>query len=138
MTLDGFVRLLPTRGSPQRREPNDTETYEVVAEFSERREAEVISRHAPVELARMSRLTIMGELAGSIIHEINQPLTAIVTNAEACLRFLDLDVPDLDETRAAIADLARDSRRLSDVVHSLRALARKSGPVNGGGQSRKT
>lgn len=69
----------------------------------------------------------MGELAGSIIHEINQPLAAIVTNAEASLRWLDREVPELDEAREAISDLVRAGRRAADVIKRLNALARKSG-----------
>ena len=68
-----------------------------------------------------------GELAGSIIHEINQPLAAIVTNAEASLRWLDREVPELDEAREAISDLVRAGRRAADVIKRLNALARKSG-----------
>jgi signal transduction histidine kinase len=70
----------------------------------------------------------MGELAASIAHEINQPLGAIVTNANACLRWLNRDKPDLDEAREAISRIARDGMRAGDVIRGLRALAKKSGP----------
>jgi C4-dicarboxylate-specific signal transduction histidine kinase len=68
----------------------------------------------------------MGELAGSIIHEINQPLAAVVGGAQACLRWLDRDPPNLSEARYAISQVARDGLRAADVVKGLRALARKS------------
>jgi signal transduction histidine kinase len=76
----------------------------------------------------MARLTTMGELTASIAHEINQPLAAIVTQSEAALRFLDRDEPDLDEVQDAFSSIRRDGMRASEVIRSLRALAKKSGP----------
>jgi signal transduction histidine kinase len=70
----------------------------------------------------------MGELAASIAHEINQPLGAIVTNANASLRWLNRDKPDLDEAREATARIVRDGMRAGDVIRGLRALAKKTGP----------
>jgi signal transduction histidine kinase len=69
----------------------------------------------------------VGELAGSIIHEINQPLAAVIGNAEVCVRWLDRPEPDLMEARNAISRLVRDGRRAADVIAGLRALAQKSG-----------
>jgi C4-dicarboxylate-specific signal transduction histidine kinase len=68
----------------------------------------------------------MGELAGSIIHEINQPLAAMLGNTEVWLRWLNRDPPNLTEARDAIYHLARDGHRAADVIKGLRALARKS------------
>jgi C4-dicarboxylate-specific signal transduction histidine kinase len=70
----------------------------------------------------------MGELTASIGHEINQPLTAIVTQSEAALRFLDRDEPDLDEVQDALSAIRQDGMRAGEVIRGLRALARKSGP----------
>lgn len=70
----------------------------------------------------------MGELTASIAHEINQPLTAIVTQSDAALRFLNREEPDLDEVRDALSCIAQDGMRAADVIRGLRALARKSGP----------
>jgi PAS domain S-box-containing protein len=124
---DGAIRFLDVIGSPKMSDEGTLVYFGTIADITERRNVEEALRLAQSELARVSRLTTMGELAGSIIHEINQPLAAMVTNAEASIRLLALDVPDLEETRAAIADLARDGRRISEVVMSLRSLARKSG-----------
>jgi C4-dicarboxylate-specific signal transduction histidine kinase len=99
----------------------------LVAERRERRKAEKALSCAQAELARVTRLSAVGELAGSIIHEINQPLAAIVTNAEACLCWLDRDQPDLTEARSAISGLVLDGQRAADVVKGLRALVRRSG-----------
>lgn len=77
------------------------------------------------ELARASRLSSLGELAGSIIHEINQPLTAIVANAQASLRWLAREEPDLAEAQEAVAAILDAGRRAGDIVAGLRALARR-------------
>jgi C4-dicarboxylate-specific signal transduction histidine kinase len=80
------------------------------------------------ELAHFARLTTMGELAASIIHEINQPLSAVVTNASAGMRWLDRKPPDVDETRATLSRIAMDGVRAGDVIKGLRALAKRTGP----------
>jgi C4-dicarboxylate-specific signal transduction histidine kinase len=124
---DGSIKYVQSTGHPGVNAAGDLEFVGTVMDITERRRAEEALRRAQEELARVSRLSTMGELAGSIIHEISQPLAAIVTNAEACLRWLNRDVPDLDEARDAISDLARAGRRAADVVKSLKALARKAG-----------
>jgi C4-dicarboxylate-specific signal transduction histidine kinase len=70
----------------------------------------------------------MGELAASIAHEINQPLAAMVTNSDACLRWLAKDRPDLDEVRQATELIIEDGHRAGNIIRSVRALAGKSGP----------
>jgi PAS domain S-box-containing protein len=90
--------------------------------------AEKALQQAQGELARMARLTTMGELVASIAHEINQPLTAVLANGNACLRWLNRDEPDLDEARNALSRIVSDGTRAGEVIRGLRALARKSGP----------
>jgi len=68
----------------------------------------------------------LGELTASIAHEVNQPLTGVVTNGSACLRLLDLDPPDLAEVRSAVDSIIGDGMRASNVVQRLRALAKKT------------
>ena len=102
-----------------------------IIDITERKRAEAEHerlRQLEADLARMNRLTTMGELTASIAHEINQPLAAIVTQSEAALRFLDRDEPDLDEARDALSSIAQDGMRAGEVIRGLRALARKSGP----------
>jgi signal transduction histidine kinase len=70
----------------------------------------------------------MGALAASISHEVNQPLAAVVTNADACLMWLSADQPNLDEARAAVESIAREGTRASDVVRRIRAMFSKSAP----------
>ena len=98
-------------------------TAAVRAEYAEKALQEV-----QAELARVVRLTTMGELVASISHEINQPLAAIVTNADACLRWLNRRKPNLAEARDALSRIARSGARAGEVIRGLRALAKKSGP----------
>ena len=97
-------------------------------DISDRRRAEEALRNAEAELIRVARLTTMGELLASIAHEINQPLAAVATSGNACLRWLNRDEPDLDEARDAASRVVRDAHRAGDVIRSLRALTKKSEP----------
>jgi signal transduction histidine kinase len=90
-----------------------------------RRRAETASRVALSDLARVSRLTTIGEMTASIAHEINQPLGAIVTNGEAGLRWLANATPDLGEARAALARIVSNGHRASDVINRIRAMLKK-------------
>ena len=90
--------------------------------------AEEKLRRNQTELAHMTRITTMGELAVSIAHEVNQPLMAIVTNAGTCLRWLDDAQLDIDQARRAAERIVRDGHRAADVISSIRALARKTPP----------
>jgi PAS domain S-box-containing protein len=99
-----------------------------VLDLTERKRGEEALRNAQAELTRVARLTTMGELAASIAHEINQPLTGLVSSGHACLRWLASDTPKLDEVRRAVERIVRDGHRAGDIIRSLRALARKSGP----------
>jgi PAS domain S-box-containing protein len=83
-------------------------------------------RDAQMDLARVTRVTTLGELTASIAHEVNQPLAAAVANAEACLRWLDRDTPDLAAARRSVEWVIEDSRRASEVIRRVRALAKKS------------
>lgn len=82
---------------------------------------------AQAELAHVTRVMAMGELASSIAHEINQPLAAIVNNGSACLRWLTGDSPNLDEAREAAQHIIRDGKRAGDVITRIRAILRKTG-----------
>jgi PAS domain S-box-containing protein len=88
--------------------------------------AEQALRKAQAELAHVTRVTTLGELTASIAHEINQPLAAVVTNAEACLRWLDREIPDLDAARRSVEWVISDGNRASEVMRHVRALANKT------------
>jgi PAS domain S-box-containing protein len=77
------------------------------------------------ELAHVTRVTTLNALTASIAHEVNQPLSGIVSNGSACLRWLANDVPDLDEIREAVGDIVRDGKRAAEVIARIRALATK-------------
>jgi C4-dicarboxylate-specific signal transduction histidine kinase len=79
-----------------------------------------------MELAHVTRVTTLGELAASIAHEVNQPLAAVVANAEACLRWLGRGTPDLDAARRSAEWIIDDGNRASDVIRRVRALANKT------------
>jgi PAS domain S-box-containing protein len=81
---------------------------------------------AQAELAHVTRVTTLGELTASIAHELNQPLAAVVTNAEACLRWLDRETPDLDAARRSAEWAINDGIRASEVMRRVRALADKT------------
>jgi len=105
----------------------------VVVDINERKRAEeelhqkeISLREAQSELAHVSRVTTMGELAASIAHEVSQPLAGIVTNANASLRWLGAESPNLDEARECIRRIIRDGNRSSDVVSRMRTLFKKA------------
>jgi C4-dicarboxylate-specific signal transduction histidine kinase len=81
-------------------------------------------RKAQAELAHVTRVTTLGELTASIAHEINQPLAAIIANAEACLSWLDRNPPDLEAARRSAEWIVEDGNRASEVIRRVRALAK--------------
>ena len=103
----------------------------LVEDITERKRAEMAWHDAREALSRATRLTVMGELSASIAHEINQPLSAIITNGRACERFLDFSPPDLDEVKDAVGEIVRDGKRASEVLSRIRAMSRNSAPERG-------
>ena len=99
-----------------------------VVDLSERKRAEEALNHAQSALAHMTRVTTLGELTASIAHEVNQPLAAIVNNASACLSLLSREPADVEELRAALADINSDAERASAVIERVRAMAKRSAP----------
>ena len=88
----------------------------------ERTQAEEALHQAQAELARVTRVTTLGELTASIAHEVNQPLAAIIADASACLRWLAADRPDLDSIREALDAVVKDGERAAEVIARIRAL----------------
>ena len=89
-------------------------------------QAEQALRKTQAELAHVTRVTTLGELTASIAHEVNQPLAAVVANADACLRWLDRGTPDLAAARRSVEWVINDAHRASEVVRRVRALANKT------------
>ena len=98
----------------------------LIASLSEQKRAEEALREAQADLAHVTRVTTLGEIAASIAHEVNQPLAAVVANAEACLRWLGREIPDLDAARRSVEWIIDDANRASEVIRRVRALANKS------------
>src|SRR6266478_3978385 len=85
-------------------------------------------REVQAQLAHVTRMTTLGEVTASFAHELNQPLTAVVNNANACLGLLPSGRPDLDEVRNALADIVSDADRASAIIERVRGLAKRSSP----------
>ena len=105
--------------------------------ITERRLAEEALRVMQAELAHVNRVTTMGQLSASIAHEVNQPIAATVTNAQAALRWLRAQPPDLDEVRASLGQIVEDGKRAGDVIGRIRALIKKAPPRKDGSTSTK-
>jgi len=102
----------------------DVELEGIITDITERKAAEQALLDARSELARAVRLASLGELAGSIVHEINQPLTGIIASAEACLRWLTRDPAEPDEASKSATRVIEQGHQASDVVAGLRSLVR--------------
>jgi PAS domain S-box-containing protein len=122
----GSIRWFLARGRLPRRTdgaaPRMLGTY---TEITERKEAELEVERQHNELAHLSRVTTLGTLSGALAHELNQPLTAILSNAQAALRFLARDAANLDEVRDILRDIVEDDRRASEVIQRLHLLLKK-------------
>jgi len=94
----------------------------VIVDISARRRAIEDWRRGQSEVARATRLTTMGVLAASIAHEVNQPLSGVVTNGQAAERWLRANPPDLDEARAALSRIVRDGNRAAEIIRSIRNI----------------
>ena len=126
---DGEYRWFLFRGEPLRDEVGKiVKWYGTTTDIEDRKQAEWSLQEAQEGLAHVTRLTTMGELVGAIAHEVNQPITAIVTNANFCLRQLASAVPNPDKLREAISEIVNDGTRASAVISRIRALLQKGTP----------
>jgi C4-dicarboxylate-specific signal transduction histidine kinase len=83
-------------------------------------------RDAQMQLTHVNRIATVGQLTASIAHEVNQPVTALVTNAQSALHMLSANPPDLKQAREALDDIIKDGRRVSEVIDHIRALVKKA------------
>jgi len=126
---DGEYRWFLFRGEPLRDEVGKiVKWYGTTTDIEDRKQAEWSLQEAQEGLAHVTRLTTMGELVGAIAHEVNQPITAIVTNANFCLRQLASAAPNPDKLREAISEIVNDGTRASAVISRIRALLQKGTP----------
>jgi PAS domain S-box-containing protein len=93
--------------------------------ITEQKLAELEAQRLNQELSHVARVTMMGELTSSLAHELNQPLTAILSNAQAAQRLLGDGEPDLEEFREILADIVADDQRAGEIIQRLRTLLRK-------------
>ena len=126
---DAEYRWFLLRAAPLRDERgNVVKWYGTSVDIEDRKRAEAALQEAQDKLAHVTRAVAMGELAAAIAHEVNQPLTAIVTNANFSLRQLKGSTANLDELRTAIAEIVNDATRASAVISRIRGLLVKGSP----------
>jgi PAS domain S-box-containing protein len=101
----------------------------VIVDITDRKRAEEAFQQAQADLARLNRVMLLGEMTASIAHEINQPIAAVITNANAGLRWLSARQPDLGEIQEALGRIVRDGTRAGEVIGRIRALVRKLPPA---------
>jgi PAS domain S-box-containing protein len=126
---DGTIKYVQALGHPVFNAAGDlVEFVGTSIDVTQRRRAEEARLDAQNQLAHVHRVTAMGQLAASIAHEVNQPIAATVTNAQAALRWLDRRPADLEEVRQALARIAKDGHRAAEVIDEIRALIKKAPP----------
>ena len=120
------LRWIATKGSPRNdggAEPSHM--VGVVLDVTQRKKAELEAEQQRQDLAHLTRVSVLGALSGAVAHELNQPLTAILTNAQAATRMLAQGGADTDEIRQILEDIIQDDKRAGDVIKHLRALLKK-------------
>jgi PAS domain S-box-containing protein len=127
---DGSIKYIHTLGHPVLDPSGNLMEYIGTAmDITEHKQAEETLRQTQTELTRVARVTTVGELTASIAHEVNQPLAAVVTNGNACLRWLAAKPSNLDEARKAVERIIRDANLASDVIARIRTLLKKGEQV---------
>jgi signal transduction histidine kinase len=119
---DRSVKYMHAVAHPIRNHEGQLEYIAVVQDVTAHRTSEEALAKARSELAKVSRAMSLGVLTASIAHEVNQPLSGVITNAGTCLRMLDADPPNLEGARETARRMIRDGNRASDVITRLRAL----------------
>jgi signal transduction histidine kinase len=121
---DGTILHVAAVGQFDLGPSGDVELEGIITDVTKRMAAERALTDARNELARAAHLALLGELTGSIVHEVNQPLTGIIASAEACIQWLSRDRPELGQARKSAARVIELSRRAGKVVAGLRSLVR--------------
>jgi PAS domain S-box-containing protein len=123
---DGETRWIAARGRVESDgDGRPVRMRGVIIDVTARRNAELEVDRQRDELAHLSRVTMLGELSGSLAHELNQPLAAILSNAEAAQNYLSRPGADLDEVRAILGDIVEDDKLAGEIIRRLRLLLRK-------------
>jgi PAS domain S-box-containing protein len=120
------VRWLRVRASARLDHENASKQVSgIFVDITGQKAAEAEAAERRREIAHLTRVSVLGELSGAIAHEINQPLTAILSNAQAALYVLEAKPPDLGEVRDALEDIVREDNRAGEVISRLRSLLKK-------------
>ena len=123
---DGGVRWMVARGRVQVNEHGrPLRILGISIDITTRKQAEFQAQQQRDELGHLSRVAVMGEMAASIAHELNQPLSGIISNARAGERFIDRGDVDLGELRDLLADIVADGRRAGDVIRGIQSMVKK-------------
>jgi PAS domain S-box-containing protein len=129
---DGTIKHLHSIAHPVMDESGEiTEVVGTVRDVTERKRAEEERerlRQLETDLAHINRVTMLGELASSLAHELNQPIAAAITSANACLRWLAHNPPDLERARAAVTRIENDGSRAAEIIQRLRAFYKTGAP----------
>jgi len=127
---DGSVRWIHARGTLMFSRSGHPERFiGTGSDVTERKRAELLAEEQLRELARLNRAVTLGELSGALAHELNQPLTAILTNADAARRFLARDPSNLAPVRQSLDEIITADRRAADVIRRLRAMLKQGDVV---------
>ena len=124
VVVDGEVRHILSEGHPEFDRNGDLLYCGVVVDITEQKAVEEVFANMQSELSTALRLASLGELAGSVVHEVNQPLTAMIANADACRRWLAKEPANVEEAREAADHVSTEARRAAAVVSGLDSLAR--------------
>jgi C4-dicarboxylate-specific signal transduction histidine kinase len=126
---DGTVKYIHTIGHPVLNASGDAVQFVGSSmDISASKRAEEALRQAQTDLAHVSRVTTMGELTASLAHEVNQPIAAVVTNANTCLRWLAAKPPNVEEARAAAMRIVNDGKRGAEIINRIRLPFKKGAP----------
>jgi two-component system, LuxR family, sensor kinase FixL len=128
MMPDGQIRWIHSRGRIEYNGDQPLRMLGVSIDITRRKQAELAVQQQRNELSHLSRVTLLGELSGSLAHELNQPLAAILSNAQAAQRFLARGDADLAEVQDILTDIVAEDRRAGEIIHRLRLLL-KNGEV---------
>jgi len=124
----GAVKHIKVLAHPAQDKEDNVEYIGVLMDVTAAKQAEEALQELQASLAHVTRVTALGELTASIAHEVNQPLAAIVTYGDAGLRWLNREVPQLDEVRSAVERMIDCAKLAGEVIARLRALSRKTTP----------
>jgi C4-dicarboxylate-specific signal transduction histidine kinase len=125
---DGSVTHVHIVAHASSHESRGLEYVGAVTDITQRKQAEEALRQAQADLEHVSRVTTMGELTASLAHEVNQPITAALTDASACLRWLTRDAPDVEEARQSALRIVKDATRAAEIISRIRLFFTKNSP----------